>query len=79
MINCTEAVRQLWDYIENGLVEAEREKIDEHLGYCRRCCGEVAFAEEMRAVLRQATTPTVPPVVSERLEAYLAELEAPPK
>ncbi len=75
MINCTEAVRQLWDYIEKGLHGAEQERMEEHLAFCQRCCGEVEFAQELRSVMQEAARPYVPEQVAERLEKYLEDLE----
>ena len=53
MITCAEAVRQLWDYLDGVVDESQRESIEEHLAFCRRCCGEVEFAEELRRVLAE--------------------------
>jgi anti-sigma factor (TIGR02949 family) len=54
MITCEEAVRQLWEYLDGALGEAEHEAIEQHLSFCRRCCGEAEFAEELRKFLRAA-------------------------
>ena len=51
MITCAEAVKQLWDYLDGQVEESQRELVEEHLSFCRRCCGEVEFAEELRAFL----------------------------
>ena len=51
MITCAEAVRQLWDYLDGVVDEPSREAIEEHLSFCRRCCGEVEFAQELRTFL----------------------------
>jgi hypothetical protein len=45
MITCAEAVRQLWEYLDGVVEEADREAIEEHLSFCRRCCGELDFAD----------------------------------
>lgn len=76
MINCAEAVRQLWDYVEKHIQREEQAKIEEHLEFCRRCCGEVEFAQELRSMMRGAARPDVPPDVAKRLESYLDDLEA---
>lgn len=76
MINCTDAVRQLWDYVENDLEGDARVQMDEHLAVCRRCCGEVGFAEELQVLMRHAAKPHIPEEVSQRLADYLNELES---
>lgn len=75
MITCAEAVRRLWEYLEDALDEAERAQVEEHLGLCRRCCGEVEFAEELRGFLSAHSLQEMPTEVRSRLTVYLEELE----
>ena len=77
MITCAEAVRQLWEYLDGVVEETDREAIEEHLSFCRRCCGELDFAEELRAFLAQPDEPDLPADVKARLLATLTELEGP--
>ena len=42
MISCSEAVRQLWEYLDGALTDRDRSRIDEHLGACLRGAGEPA-------------------------------------
>ena len=77
MITCAEAVRQLWEYLDGAVDEARRDAIEEHLGFCRRCCGELDFAEELRRLLARPAEPDLPVDVRARLLATLAELEEP--
>ena len=77
MITCAEAVRQLWEYLDGAVEESDREAIEEHLSFCRRCCGELDFAEELRRFLAQPHETDVPADVKARLLATLSELEGP--
>lgn len=77
MITCTEAVRQLWDYLDGIVEESEREQIEEHLAFCRRCCGELEFAEELRGFLATHAADEVPDDVRARLATTLEELRRP--
>jgi anti-sigma factor (TIGR02949 family) len=77
IITCAEAVRQLWEYLDGTLDENEREAIDEHLSFCRTCCGEAEFAEELRKFLRSSAEVELPDDVRARLGATLSELESP--
>jgi anti-sigma factor (TIGR02949 family) len=76
MITCEEAVRRLWEYLDGTLDEADREAIDEHLSFCRRCCGEAEFAKELRTFLRSSADVALPDDVRARLTATLDELES---
>ena len=76
MITCTEAVRQLWEFLDGALPEENRAAIEEHLSFCRRCCGEVEFAEELRGFLAREAVEEMPDEVRMRLLATLDELES---
>ena len=75
MISCSEAVRQLWEYLDHDLSSDERERVDAHLALCRRCCGEAEFAGELRRLLRSAARPHLPPLVESRLVGFLRTFE----
>lgn len=76
MITCAEAVKQLWEYLDGTLPDVNRATIEEHLSFCRRCCGEVEFAEELRKFLARDAGEEVPDEVRARLLATLDELES---
>lgn len=75
MITCAEAVRELWAYLDGVIEEPERKKVEEHLAFCRRCCGELEFAEELRAFLARPLAGELPADVHARLSAILDDLE----
>ena len=74
MIACAEAVKQLWDYLDGVVEESQRELIEEHLAFCRRCCGELEFAGELRGFLATHSADELPADVRDRLTATLGEL-----
>lgn len=73
-ISCNEAVRQLWDYLDQGLTPEESANVEEHLSFCRRCCGEMEFAKELQSFLLSSGVEEIPPRVRERLERLLDQL-----
>jgi anti-sigma factor (TIGR02949 family) len=75
MISCAEAVRQLWDYLDGELPAENRAAIEEHLSFCRRCCGEAEFAAELRSFLARQAAEELPQDVRARLLATLDDLE----
>jgi mycothiol system anti-sigma-R factor len=76
MITCAEAVKQLWEYLDGELSEQDRAAIEEHLSFCRRCCGEVEFAQELHGFLAREAAAEIPDEVRARLIATLDDLEA---
>jgi anti-sigma factor (TIGR02949 family) len=74
LIPCSEAVRQLWDYLDQAVPPEEQEKVEQHLSFCRSCCGELEFATQLRGFLAIQGTEELPPHVKARLERFLADL-----
>ena len=74
MISCSDAVRQLWEYLDGAVGDAEREAIEEHLDVCRRCCGEAEFAEELRKFLATQGHEELPLATKARLADFMDRL-----
>ena len=55
-IPCSEAVRQLWDYLDHAIAPDDQKKVEHHLSFCRRCCGELEFAKEIRRFLASGSS-----------------------
>jgi mycothiol system anti-sigma-R factor len=75
VITCAEAVQQLWAYLDGVVDEPSRAAIDEHLSFCRRCCGEAEFAVELRSFMAALAAEQLPDDVRARLAATLDRLE----
>jgi anti-sigma factor (TIGR02949 family) len=73
-IPCSEAVRQLWDYLDHAISPEDQEKVDKHLSFCRKCCGELEFAKEIRVFLASRGAEEIPSDVKVRLERFVDEL-----
>ena len=76
MISCAEAVERLWAYLDGTLAADDRAALEQHLGFCRVCCGEAEFARELRGFLGRSASEELPDDVRARLLASLDELEA---
>ena len=75
MISCKEAVVHLWAYLDRTLGRVQESELEEHLGLCRHCCGELEFAKQLRDLLRRPISAyEVTPDVRSRLETFLKEL-----
>lgn len=74
MITCAEAVERLWAYLDGALTADDRVALEEHLGFCRVCCGEVEFAKELRGFLAHSAAEELPEDARARLIATLDEL-----
>ncbi len=76
MITCAEAVKQLWAYLDGEVSAEDRAAVEEHLAFCRRCCGELEFAQELRRFLAASAAEELPPHVRTRLLSTLEELDS---
>jgi len=74
MIPCSDAVRQLWEYLDQALSPEDQAKVEQHLAFCRRCCGELEFAKELRTFLASNDVEEIPPDARKRLERFVEGL-----
>jgi mycothiol system anti-sigma-R factor len=75
VITCKEAVDQLWAYLDRNLARLGEAELEQHLGLCRHCCGELEFAKQLRELLRRsASSGETPDEARTRLEAFLRDL-----
>jgi mycothiol system anti-sigma-R factor len=77
MIDCREAVRRMWDYLDRALDPKPLDELEAHLETCTRCCGELEFNRHLRQLVaeRQAA-PIMPPELRARVELLLAASDA---
>jgi anti-sigma factor (TIGR02949 family) len=74
MIPCSEAMMQLWDYLDNAIAPEDHGSVETHLSFCRKCCGELEFAKELREFLSSRGAEEIPPDVKARLERFVKEI-----
>jgi anti-sigma factor RsiW len=73
VISCGDAVNRLWAYLDVSLGTVEQRTVEKHLTLCRRCCGEMEFAVELRRLLSDAGHWEIPDDVRRRLDQTLEE------
>ena len=78
VIGCREAVKHLWEFLDQGLAADDQQAVEEHLAFCMRCCGELEFARELHRRLRATGTGELPGDVAERLGRVIDDLGAQP-
>lgn len=76
MITCRDAVARLWEYLDQNLGRVAEAELEEHLGLCRHCCGELEFARQVRDLLRRPSPACeLTPEVRSRLDTFIRELD----
>ncbi len=71
MIDCPEAVRRMWAYLDAALDPGPTEELEVHLGACKRCCGELEFSRELRGIVAATNSPVLSDELRSRVEHLL--------
>ena len=79
MIDCREAVGRMWAYLSRGLEHRDTAELEEHLGVCQRCCGELEFSVQLRELVAEAADERMPPTVRARVDELLGAAERRPE
>ena len=73
MIDCREAVRRMWAYLDHELGRQPLSEFEAHLEACQRCCGELEFSRHLRTkVAAGETSARLPADVRHRFEDLIA-------
>ncbi len=70
-MDCADAVERLWELLDADRPLHDDDRLTAHLAWCLRCCGELEFAEHLRAMLRERSQVAMPGEVRARLEAVI--------
>lgn len=76
MIDCREAVARMWAYLSQGLDAHDSDALEEHLGVCQRCCGELEFSRQLREKVAETGVRPIPPAVRGRLDELLSNADS---
>ena len=71
MIDCSEAVRRMWAYLDHALERSPTEELETHLAACQRCCGELEFSRHLKGKVAVTRSETLPDPLRLRLESLL--------
>ena len=75
-VDCDEAVRQLYVFLDGELTETRRHEISIHLDECGPCAKAAGFESELRIVIASRCRDRVPQALIERVAAAIAREEA---
>ncbi len=70
-MNCSDAVHDLYGYLDGELTEERRGVIAQHLEWCGPCGSAAKFEVELRRVIADRCLTRVPPELMERIAASL--------
>ena len=71
MIDCREAVRRMWAYLDHALERGPVEEFETHLEACQRCCGELEFSRHLKEKAAASGSERMPDPLRRRIELLL--------
>ena len=74
MIACRDAVERLWSYLDRNIDRTQEEELEQHLGLCRHCCGELEFAKQVRNKLSESADTPLASTARARLQKFVQRL-----
>lgn len=73
-INCEEAIKQLFEYIDNELNAHKHEQMEDHLAKCRSCYSRLEFEKRLHNHITQATKQKAPEALQNKLKLLIQKL-----
>lgn len=74
IINCEEALKRLFEYIDNELHDHAHGEMDEHMSRCRSCFSRLEFEKHLRQHLQKETQQKTPDELKCRLKNMISKL-----
>ncbi len=74
-VDCADALRQIYTYLDGELTDERRAAIAGHLGACVPCSGGFDFEVELRELVASRCREAAPPELRERIARAITELD----
>ena len=73
-VNCEQALKHLFEFLDSELQEADSDRIREHLAYCEPCLAEYDVEEHVRALVKRSCSECAPVELHVRIREHLTVL-----
>lgn len=73
VIGCDEALKRIFDYIDNHLQGESRAELEQHLEMCRHCFDRVEFEKRLKSRLRNLEFENPSDRLTDRVKKILNE------
>lgn len=70
---CSEAIAQVYQYLDAEMTWWRRKRVRWHLRKCRGCDGAFRFEAHLKSLVRRGCAEDAPPELLERLRSFLRE------
>lgn len=73
-INCEEALKRLFEYIDHELHSHQHDEMEEHLSRCRSCYSRLEFEKRLHQHLKDATQKKAPEELHNKVKSIIRKL-----
>ena len=73
-IDCEEALKRLFDYIDRELHGHKHDEMEEHLAKCRSCYSRLEFERKLQGHLKKATAEKAPAALHDKVKDLIRKL-----
>ncbi len=70
-INCEEALKHVFEYIDRALAKDKLEGIEHHLSICRSCYSRVEFERQLKGHLGEVGQQSAPETLQKRVQRLI--------
>ena len=70
-IDCEEALRRLFDYMDAELAGEQRHEMENHLEQCMSCYSRIEFERRLKSHLAELGRADVPPALVQRVRSII--------
>lgn len=67
-LNCDEAIRLLFEYLDNELERHDHAAVEAHLHTCRACFSRMEFDKRLRGMVKGRESASAPDALRERIK-----------
>lgn len=67
-LNCDEAIRLLFEFLDNELEQHDHAAVEAHLHDCRACFSRMEFDKRLRSMVKGPDAATAPEALRERIK-----------
>lgn len=73
-ITCEEALRQVFEYIDQELDGHKHDEMDQHMSVCRSCFSRLEFEKHLRTHVRSASQEQASDALKHRIKGLIKKL-----
>jgi anti-sigma factor (TIGR02949 family) len=74
-INCQEAIRHLFEYLDKALEGDIQHQMEQHMSNCRSCFSRLEFEQSLKAHVHRAGSDRAPASLREKIGKLVSEFD----